>query len=65
LDYRFPQPSDVRFAPIAGGLLSYVKYHQGKGEIIRTKKGQIEMGRPKVNLIDVVAAHESGSARTM
>jgi hypothetical protein len=27
---------------------NHVKYHHGKGETIRAKKAQVEIGRPKV-----------------
>jgi hypothetical protein len=42
-----------------------MKYHHGKGDTIMAKKLQVEIGRPKVIRIDVVAAQESGSARAM
>jgi len=38
-----------------------VKYHHGKGETIRAKKVQVEIGKPKAMRIDVTAAQESGS----
>jgi hypothetical protein len=40
-----------------------MKYHQGKGETILAKNLHVEIGRPKVIRIDVVAAQESGRAR--
>jgi hypothetical protein len=46
-------------------LGNQVKYHQGKGETIRAKKVQVEIGKPKVIRIDVAAAQESGSAMAM
>jgi hypothetical protein len=59
------------YRPLSGsGLIVelcgyHLKYHHGKGETIRAKKAQAEMGRPKVIRIDVVAAQESGSAMAM
>jgi hypothetical protein len=44
-------------------LRNHVKSHQGKGETIMAKKVHVEIGRPKVIRIDVVAAQESGRAR--
>jgi hypothetical protein len=41
---------------------THVKYHHGKGETMRAKKVQVEIGKPKVMRIDVAATHESGSA---
>jgi hypothetical protein len=42
-----------------------MKYHQGKGDTIMAKKLHVEIGRPKVIRIDVVAAQDTGSARAM
>ena len=42
-------------------LGNHVKYHHGKGETIRAKKVQVEIGKPKAMRIDVTAAQESGS----
>jgi len=59
------------YRPLSGNRLivemcgNRLKYHHGRGETIKAKKAQAEMGRPKVNRIDVVAAQESGSAMAM
>ena len=46
-------------------LGNQLKYHHGKGETIRAKKVQVEIGRPKAMRIEATAAQESGSAIAM
>jgi hypothetical protein len=44
---------------------THVKYHHGKGETMRAKKVQVEIGKPKVMRIEVAEAQESGRAMAM
>jgi hypothetical protein len=50
---------------VPGMLGNQLKYHHGKGETIKAKKVQVEIGKPKLMRIDVAAAQESGSAMAM
>jgi hypothetical protein len=64
---------DTTYRPLRGAAVptarkmpgTHVKYHHGKGETMRAKKVQVEIGKPKVVRIEVAAAQERGSAMTM
>jgi hypothetical protein len=43
----------------------HMEYHHGKGDTIIAKKLHVEIDRPKVIRMDVVAAQESGRAKAM
>jgi len=60
-----PQANHAHMLPLLKCFRNHMKYHHGKGETIRAKKLQVEIGKPKVMRIDVAAAQESGSAIAM